>query len=129
MCKWKGCNEPERHQGYCPTHWMLVKPHKKDTDVKEPYKIPRESKKRAKENRVDKKQNKEIIANEPRCMIKSPVCIGWAQGAHHVKGRIGKNLTDVKHKIPACNPCNVWVEEHPEEARKMGVSKSRLSKQ
>ncbi len=59
------------------------------------------------------------------CLIKSPVCIRRPAYPHHIRGRIGKNYTNKKELIPACNPCNLWVEEHPAIAEKLGFKKSK----
>jgi len=123
MCKWKGCNAPGVINDYCLPHWSLVKPHKKDVEQKEPYKIPRESKKRAKENRVDQKQNRKIRTDNIYCQMNLKGCTRFAQGVQHLKGRTGKLLTDISNKIPACNNCNRRAETHPEEARAKGVAK------
>lgn len=100
----------------------------KPVKEKKVYKIPKESKKRAVENRIDRKQNKEIIKERPLCEMKLPGCTKYAQGVQHVKGRIGKRLTQVENKIPACNHCNGRAEEKTKEAQEKGVAKSRLSK-
>lgn len=98
-----------------------------DYCIKEGYgKSPEKKKEVAK--KLDQKQNKELRAKVGKCQINSPVCTGKADGTQHKKGRIGKDLTDLKEKIVSCNPCNVWCEEHPLEAKKLGVAKSRLKK-
>lgn len=127
MCKVKGCiNERIYQDGLCLYHYKYGT----DKPVKEekPKPIAKESKKRAKENRIDRKQNKKIIAERPLCEMKLEGCTKYAQSVQHVKGRIGKRLTDEKHKIPACNNCNRRAEEKPNEARAKKVAKSRLSK-
>lgn len=118
MCKNKGryCyNDQENALGYC------------DYCIRMGYgKAP--EKKREAEKKLDKKQNKELRAKVGECQIKSPVCIGLPQGTQHVKGRVGKDLIDLEEKLVSCNPCNVWCEEHPLEAKKMGVAKNRIAK-
>jgi len=127
MCKVKGCiNEHIYQDGLCLYHYKYGtdKPSKEE----KPKEIAKESKKRAKENRIDRKQNKKIIAERPMCEMRLPGCTGRADGIQHIRGRIGKNLTDVNNKIPACNNCNRRAEEKPNEARAKNVAKSRLSK-
>lgn len=118
MCKNKGkfCyNNQGGDTGYC------------DYCIKEGYgNAP--VKKRDAEKKLDQKQNKELRAKVGKCEIGSPVCIGLPEGTQHKKGRVGKNLTDLKEKIVSCNPCNTWCEEHPLEAKALGVAKSRLKK-
>lgn len=60
--------------------------------------------------------------------MKMTGCTGRTEGVHHMEGRIGKNLTDTTKKIAACNSCNRRAETHPLEAKKLGLSKSRLAK-
>lgn len=127
MCKITPCINTDIYaDGLCYYHYKYGG----DKPVKEEKKkpIPRESKKRAKENRIDRKQNKQIIAERPLCEMKLPGCTKYAEGVQHKKGRIGKRLTQVEHKIPACNNCNRRAEEKTKEARAKGVSESRLSK-
>ena len=71
-------------------------------------------------------QVKEMIADKAECKIKSPVCIKKAQGFHHLQGREGKNLTG-KKKIPACNPCNLFIEKNDAWARANGFKLSKHS--
>lgn len=55
----------------------------------------------------------------PFCRVNSPVCTRRAQGWHHVlkKSAGGNHRTP---RIPACNPCNVYVEDHPTWAKAHG---------
>lgn len=127
MCKVSPClNSDIYADGLCQYHYKygVEKPVKE----KKIYTIPKASKKRAKENRVDQKQNKELIKKEPRCQMKLTGCTGWAEGTQHLEGRIGKRLTDVSKKIPACNNCNRRAETHPNEALAKKVSIKKHSK-
>jgi hypothetical protein len=45
---------------------------------------------------------------------------------HHKKGR-GKYFLDVSTWLSACFNCHQWIETHPEEAKELGLSESRLS--
>jgi hypothetical protein len=111
----------------CYYHYKYGNESTKAEPVK-PKPIARESKKRAKENRIDQKQNKAIMEASIECQMKLTGCTGFAQGVQHLKGRTGKRLTDVSNKIPACNNCNRRAETHPKEAKAKGVAKSRLNK-
>lgn len=100
-----------------------VKPIKKP-----PVKIKQVSKKRAILNREYAKVSRPIWKDQP-CSIHSSVCIGMAQGIHHPWGKdTPERLLDTNNMMPACNPCNGWVEQHDAEARKLGLKKSRLKK-
>jgi hypothetical protein len=65
--------------------------------LKEKKPIEKLSKDRKK---VQKKQYiplvKEMLAKNPKCKVKSPVCSGIAQGLHHISGRIGDKLLEKK---------------------------------
>lgn len=127
MCKITPCiNKDIFADGLCYYHYKYSD--SKPAKEKKVYEIPKESKKRAKQNRIDRKQNKEIISERPLCEMKLPGCTIYAEGIQHIRGRIGKRLTDKENKIPACNHCNRRAETHPKEAREKKVSKSRLSK-
>lgn len=91
--------------------------------------IPKASKKRAKENRIDQKQNKEIRKQNPECQMKLIGCTGKAEGTHHMRGRTGKRLTDPKFKIAACNSCNRRAESNPNEAleKKVSIKKNTIN--
>lgn len=93
---------------------------------KKVYMIKHFSKKREKKQREYRKVVGELLNNNGKCQVKSPVCTGKAQGAHHIVKRSSKNLTDLKNLIPCCNACNLWIEEHSEEAKKKGFVISKF---
>ncbi len=62
------------------------------------------------------------------CKIKSPGCKGLATCVHHMAGRTGPQLKNEEDWMPACDACNLWVEENDSEARAKGFKKSRLGK-
>lgn len=72
-----------------------------------------------------RKLRKEYLAAYPMCQ--HPECVRAATEVHHAKGRTGKLLTDVRHFRGLCHEHHVWVELHPDEAKKLGLSASRLS--
>lgn len=127
MCKITPCINTDIYEdGMCYYHYKYGA--EKPVKEKKVYEIPKESKKRAVENRIDRKQNKKIRDERPRCEMKLQGCTGAAEGVHHMKGRTGKRLTDPKFKIPACNHCNGLAERKPKDALAAGVSKSRTKK-
>lgn len=69
-------------------------------------------------------QVKEMVAKGTRCAIKSPACIGEAQGFHHPEGRETKKKL-LKKKVPSCNPCNLFIEVNDAWARQNGHKKSK----
>lgn len=62
------------------------------------------------------------------CGINSPDCQGKASCIHHTEGRGIKVVLNQSTWMPACGPCNSWVENHDAEAREKGFKKSRLYK-
>ena len=101
--------------------------HREKKEKAAPKKITQYSKKRQKTNRVYDKKAKDYKEEHPVCEVRSPVCIGEAQGIHHVAGRIGDNLTDETKFMAACNPCNAYIESHDAWARENGFKKSKFT--
>ena len=54
-------------------------------------------------------------------------CKRKATDLHHMKGRVGEDLTNVDYFLAVCRPCHTWIEEHPAEAKEQGYSTDRLS--
>jgi hypothetical protein len=77
------------------------------------------------------KMRKEFL-NEPEnstCRAKLPGCMGQFKEnltVHHTKGR-GLYYLDKTTWIPLCLSCHEWVETHPQEAREMNLSQSKLT--
>ena len=128
-CAQQPCvNSHEYKDGKCRFHYLWGGDSKPVTGPKKPKPIARESAKRAVQNRLDRKQNKELREKNPECQMKLPGCTGWAQGTQHLEGRIGQRLTDVTKKITACNWCNGYAESHDKEAKDAGVAISKHKK-
>lgn len=87
------------------------------------------SDKRAKINREYAKLTKALWEGK-ECQVKAPGCQGRATGMHHLRGKDTiERLMNTKEMIPACNHCNgIWIEEHSEEAEKLGLKLSRNHK-
>lgn len=118
ICAVDGCDHRVWGKGYCARHQHLR------TD-KKPKKRKPYSDKRQQLNRLYDAEARQYRKEYPECAINSPNCTGKTQGVHHVKGR-GKHLMDKQFWKPACNPCNVYVEDHHEWAVENGHKKSRL---
>lgn len=58
-----------------------------------------------------------------------PGCNSKEITLHHSRGRTGSFLTDVTFFKSLCLDHHRYVEEHPKEAQRMGLSQSRLSTQ
>lgn len=76
------------------------------------------------------KENKEYLTLREVFLVGKicPVTGEVATQVHHKKGRIGKNLTDVRFFLGVSAEGHKWIEEHPEEAKKLGYSMNRLDK-
>lgn len=95
-------------------------------EEKKVYRIPKQSKKRIKENKDYKKDMAEDFKGG--CRIKSPVCSGKATGYHHIQKTSPLNRNVKKNKIPACDPCNGYIETHKKWAEANGFFISRFKK-
>lgn len=83
--------------------------------------------KRAQKDREYRKIVREMLSENPFCEMRTPVCTNLAQGLHHMKKR-GDNYLNKEYLKRSCNPCNLYVEEHPLYALEKGLSLRRHSK-
>lgn len=82
------------------------------------------SKKRAKQNLGYGTISYLYITEHPLC----EACGSWPScEIHHMKGRIGDNLTNTKFFLAVCRLCHIKIENNPAWAREQGYSLSRLS--
>ena len=81
------------------------------------------STKRGKQVREYNKLRIEYLIENPDCKK----CGEPAGTIHHKKGRMGEMLLNTKYWMSACMDCHVWIEDNPEEAKKLGYSLNRLS--
>ena len=65
----------------------------------------------------------EFLKANPKCLVEG--CNGDSSN-HHARGRIGKNLTDVSTFRNLCFDHHRYFEEHPHEAKELGISLNRL---
>lgn len=90
------------------------------------YKIPRESKKRARINREYAKESRPVWRGKP-CEIRSPECTGMAECINHKKGKITMELLmNPNFWQPACFKCNNYIEQHHKWAVENGHKVSRI---
>lgn len=102
--------------------WQL----KKTPIAKKPVKIKPISDKRRKQLREYEKEKKEYFELHTQCEF--PGCEKTEITLHHMAGRIGDKLTDQRYFKALCWEHHRWIEEHPEAARRLGLSQSRLNK-
>lgn len=67
------------------------------------------------------------LEENPICQY--PGCKSREVTLHHRAGRIGAFLTDKRFFSSLCWPHHQHIETHPEEAKKLGLSISRLNKE
>lgn len=117
ICSVDGCDHRVWGKGYCARHQYL-RADKKIKPVK-PY-----SDKRRELNKLYDAEARQYRKQNPECAIKSPNCTKHTQGVHHKKGR-GKYLLEKATWLPACNPCNHYVEAHHQWAIDNGFKERR----
>lgn len=121
-CKFPTCERHPEKNGYCIGHRIYAG----EQQVKEPKKqIARQSEKRKEDHKAYLKIVKEMMKVSDRCDIKEVGCTGKATGLHHKKKRSPATLLDKTLLIRACNNCNLWVENNPQEAIDKGYSVSK----
>jgi hypothetical protein len=114
-------------EGYCKSCWYQKKPAVKPVYSKL---IPAVSKKREALDKAYSILRKKFLAvpENSSCNAKLPDCTGARfeyLTIHHKKGR-GKYYLDMESWVTLCLNCHKYVEEHPEHAKKLGFSETRL---
>lgn len=126
-CKWPGCHaQTEGRTDYCGSHNRQLRKMAKENE-EQPYqapKIPRESKKRAKENKQ--------YLSDIDAFLQGKLCAVFpdepATEVHHMRGRIGKLLNDKRWWLAVSERGHKWIEANPAEAKLRGFSLERLKK-
>jgi DNA-directed RNA polymerase subunit M/transcription elongation factor TFIIS len=118
--------------GRCQTHYWAYrkkvndeKNSTRDSPEQKVYKIKQASDK-LKTKRVEYEKLKAEYLKDKHCEY--PNCYSLEVTLHHAKGRIGDNLTDVRFFKALCPYHHNYCEEHPLEAKKLGLSFDRLAK-
>ncbi len=91
--------------------------------------LPRFSDKRKKEMPVYDKRRLAFLSLHKFCQAKLTGCTGYATEVHHKKGRVGEDYLNISTWLAVCHNCHHWIEMHPEKAKELGLSESRLIKQ
>lgn len=131
MCA--GCKQPKHiwkshgKEKYCQSCWGNIQQPK--GIAKSTTKIAPVSKKKKEELSVYSKLREAFLVAKPHCEAKLVGCTGLASDVHHSKGRVGDNLLKVGTWKALCRNCHTYVELHPEEAKELGLSESRLNKE
>lgn len=117
--------------GRCSSHYWV---HRADLARKGKLKIntkhkpiPKVSAKQMKRLAEYRKVRDEFMKLHPTCQAKLSGCTIKASDLHHSKGRTGDLLTDKRYFKALCRKCHGYVETHPEQAKELGLSDSRLN--
>ena len=116
----------KNHEGkrYCKQCWSCQKPAQKPTARKP---IAHSSPKRSKEERVYQGKRIIFLNKHPLCEMRIPnICTNVATDIHHMEGRTGDNYLDDSKWKAGCRQCHNWVEDHPKEAKELGLSLRRI---
>ncbi len=79
----------------------------------------------------------EWLPMNPQCHICLEECgagkrpsnrVNKTDDVHHMRGRLGKNLTDTMTWLPVCRGHHHWIDANRAEAMRLGYLQSRLSK-
>ncbi len=83
------------------------------------------SPKRAKQNALYRKLRRAFLAEHAlchACMVRRELLsIKASTQIHHIRGKIGKLLTDVRFWCAVCDRCHRWITDHTTEARALGL--------
>lgn len=113
---------------YCQSCWAQRKP----TQPKPASRInPVSDKKKALDKAYSLIRQEYLQRPENRCCAAklTSQCMGCTPGSmtvHHRKGR-GEYLLKTESWVSLCLPCHQYVEQHPQEAKSLGLSEDRLS--
>lgn len=119
------CSFPRYAKGLCKRHYYQANPLKRAPLVKKPYRIKPVSDKQKKRLAVYRKEKALFLEEVTVCQF--PGCESTYATLHHARGRIGDNLTNRETFRNLCWVHHNWAEEHPEEAKALNLSESRLS--
>lgn len=118
----------KNHNGekYCKSCWGCHPESKVKQKPKKQYTIPKVSGKKAKLDRAYSVMRKTYLDLHSVCMAHLPMCTLKSSDIHHMRGR-GQYHLDTTTWIAVCRQCHSWIEEHPIQAKELGLSESRLS--
>lgn len=103
---------------YCQSCWY---------NIEKPKSIsPVSAKRRVEMDEYSKLRNVFLIA-KPSCEAKLVGCTRASTDVHHKAGRTGDNYLKVGTWAALCRSCHSYIELHPEEAKELGFSQSRLN--
>ncbi len=96
--------------------------------VKKPKPINKVSSRMKERLRLYYKVREDYLDGNIGCEAKLSGCNGTATDIHHKAGKTGDLLFDDQYFLAVCRTCHFWIEEHPKDAKKRGLSVERLNK-
>ncbi len=77
-----------------------------------------QSPKRRREDNLRAELRRNLFSQcDGRCLLRLPPCTGMAEGLHERrKASAGGSRLSAQNCVPACNPCNGWIEDNPAAA-------------
>lgn len=127
QCSDTECQNNVFSRGYCMFHWRMnigAKIIKKSPIKPKKASISPISKSRYEALKKYRRLRDKYFEEHPICEF--PDCNSKNITLHHKRGRIGSFLTDKRHFCSLCVKHHIWVNEHNDEALKMGLVHSRL---
>lgn len=112
---------------YCKLCWLRLAPPKplnKSPLKKTQTYISPISESRSQDLAKYRKSRQEYFKENPVCEF--PGCDDMRLELHHKRGRIGNLLFNKKFFCSLCHKHHVFIETHPEEAKRLGLSEYRL---
>lgn len=110
-----------KHKNRCVQDKASTKPTKKQ------YRIPSKSSKKAKLDIAYSILREQYLKAKPMCEAHLPsICTKISIEIHHSKGR-GIYQNDTTTWVAICRACHNFVENNPEKAKELGLSKSRTN--
>ena len=111
---WKSHNKDK----YCKECWYTIE---------KPKSIAPVSKKRQVAMDEYSKRRLAFLSLHQTCQAKLVGCTGPSTDVHHKAGRVGDNYLNMNTWLAVCRDCHTYIETHPEEAKELGLSESRLN--
>jgi hypothetical protein len=122
--KCAGCSQlkhiwkSDKKDKYCKECWYTIE---------KPKSIAPVSKKRQVAMDEYSKKRLAFLSLHIACQAKLVGCKGSSTDVHHKAGRVGDNYLNMTTWLAVCRDCHTYIETHPEEAKELGLSESRLN--
>lgn len=111
---------------YCQECWLSQAPEKRSQLATSKVKPNPVSRKMHLKMSVYERKRVAFLALHQYCQANLPGCGMTATDVHHKAGR-GENHNNMDTWLAVCRSCHNWIEEHPDKAKTLGFSQSRLN--